>query len=100
MTNFIKNFIPCLAITLMCFGGAMGMVFIFLALMPPEFNTMSATEVAQKAGGWQTLKHSFPLILFISCLVASWVAAMNPFTSRRMAADGNGDIIFIDPLIK
>jgi len=99
MKDFAKNFFPCFAITLACFGGVGAMVFIFLALLPPELGTQSATEVARGAGGWTTLWHSLPLILFISALVASWVAAMSPFTSARMASDGNGNIIFLDPLL-
>lgn len=98
--DFVKNFIPCFFITLGCFGVCGGMVFLFLAVMPPEFHTMSATEVAQGAGGWTALQHAAPLVILISILVASWVAAMKPFTSKRMAMDGNGDIVFLDPLIK
>lgn len=98
--DFLKNFIPCFAITLACFAGCMGMVFLFLAVMPPELHTMSATEVAQGAGGWKALMHATPLILLISVLVASWVAAMKPFTSPRMGYDENGDIVFGEPMIK
>jgi len=96
----MKNFIPCFALTLACMVVVGAVPFVFLALFPAELNTMRPSEVAEGLGGFQGAMHFVPLILFIVFLVSSWVAAMSPFTSKRMAMDGNGDIVFLDPLIK
>lgn len=100
MKDFVKNFIHCLAITFACIAVGFGMIFVFLGAMPTVAGTMRPEELVQGLGGWKALKDWAPMILLISTLVASWVAAMKPFTSPRMAMDGNGDIVFVDPIIK
>lgn len=99
MKDFIKNFVPCFAITVACLGGSIGFMFLFLALLPASAGTMTATEVANVVGGWQALFDWMPILLLLSVLVAAWVAAMSPFTRPREAFDENGDIVFVEPMI-
>ena len=100
MKDWLKNLVPCFALTLACMGVAGAFPFIILGLLPHEVGTMRPSEVADGLGGLTGALKFAPLMLFIAFLVASWVAAMSPFTSKRMAMNGNGDIVFLDPLIK